>query len=67
MAWAAGEDPGPAADMSRLRPDGEPLSRRLTAPRTGVLPFLIDWGGTDHPAIALIARLDGPVGPVTLG
>lgn len=104
-ARAAGHDPGSAADMSRLRPDGELLSWRLTPPRTGVLPFLIDWGETDHPAgalpvvpllsfevvhpdpdsvrgalaalgarltvrqgpgIALIARLDGPVGPVTL-
>ncbi|KAB2347477.1 VOC family protein [Actinomadura rudentiformis] len=104
-ARAAGHDPGPSAGMSRLRPDGELLSWRLTPPRTGVLPFLIDWGETDHPAgalpvvpllsfeavhpdpesvrgalaalgarltvrkgpgIALIARLDGPVGPVTL-
>ncbi|MEU5881362.1 VOC family protein [Spirillospora sp. NPDC047279] len=104
-ARAAGRDPGPATDMSRVRPDGEVLRWRLTPPRTGVLPFLIDWGETAHPAgalpvvplrsfeavhpdpaavrgdlaalgaeltvrqgpgPALIARLDGPEGPVTL-
>ncbi|GAA2599922.1 VOC family protein [Actinomadura fulvescens] len=104
-ARAAGRDPGPVSGMSRLRPDGELLSWRLTPPRTGVLPFLIDWGETPHPAgalpvvplrsfeavhpdpdavrgelaslgveltvrrgpgVALIARLDGPVGTVTL-
>ncbi|WP_433461750.1 VOC family protein [Spirillospora sp. CA-128828] len=104
-ARAAGYDPGPALDMSRRRPDGELLQWRLTAPRTELVPFLIDWGDTPHPARelpvvrllsfevvhpepgavrkdlaalgvesnvregarpALVARLEGPSGPVNL-
>ena len=41
--------------MSRRRPDGVLLSWRLTiseAP-TGVLPFLIDWADSPHPAASL--------------
>lgn len=56
-----GFDPGPIAAMSRLRPDGVELSWRLTravdAPLglaqpagEGVIPFVIDWGGTPTPA-----------------
>jgi hypothetical protein len=52
-ARAAGHDPGPARDMSRRRPDGELLRWRLTPPRAGLLPFLIDWGATTHPAGSL--------------
>ncbi|MCP9950471.1 VOC family protein [Actinomadura madurae] len=104
-ARAAGYDPGPAQEMSRRRPGGELLRWRLTAPRTGPVPFLIDWGETPHPARelpvvrllsfdavhpepeaarkdvsalgvelkvregarpSLVARLEGPNGPVTL-
>lgn len=52
-ARAAGHDPGPAGEMSRRRPDGVLLSWRLAFPPDdggGVLPFLIDWGATRHPA-----------------
>nr|WP_246462045.1 VOC family protein [Nocardia transvalensis] len=48
-ARAAGSDPGDVTEMSRATPDGEVLRWRLTGPRTGVLPFLIDWGDTRHP------------------
>lgn len=53
-ARAVGHDPGEAAGMQRARPDGVLLSWRLT-PSTpdGVLPFLIDWGSTPHPAADL--------------
>ncbi|WP_280383617.1 VOC family protein [Nocardia wallacei] len=51
-ARAAGFDPGDAEDMSRATPGGEVLRWRLTGGGThvGVLPFLIDWGETRHPA-----------------
>lgn len=52
-ARAAGHDPGTARDMSRRRPDGVLLSWRLAFPPDdggGVLPFVIDWGATRHPA-----------------
>ncbi|MEU7141721.1 VOC family protein [Nocardia sp. NPDC046473] len=54
-ARAAGYDPGPASDMSRETPDGQVLRWRLTLPgeHTGVIPFLIDWGATAHPAESL--------------
>jgi Glyoxalase-like domain len=48
-ARRAGYDPGPAEPMSRRTVDGEELSWRLTAAR-GLVPFLIDWGTTRHPA-----------------
>lgn len=39
---------------SREQPDGSELTWRLTRPRAlpmgGVVPFLIDWGETPHPA-----------------
>lgn len=45
---------GPVEAGSREQPDGSVLSWRLTDPRTlpmdGVVPFLIDWGETPHPA-----------------
>ena len=50
---AAGHDPGPAVDMSRRTPDGDLLRWRLTFPtmiHDGLIPFLIDWGDTAHPA-----------------
>jgi len=37
--------------MQRSRPDGVLLAWRLTGSSPdGVLPFLIDWGSTPHPA-----------------
>lgn len=48
-----GRDPGELASMSRSTPDGTVLRWRLTAPSTsldGALPFLIDWGDTEHPS-----------------
>ncbi|HSM07907.1 MAG TPA: VOC family protein [Gemmatimonadota bacterium] len=47
---------GPVEDGSRERADGTVLRWRLTDPYAermdGVLPFLIDWGETPHPAEA---------------
>lgn len=49
----AGYDPGDAVAMSRRTPDGALLEWRLTPPQfgygDGLVPFLIDWGGTPHP------------------
>ena len=51
---AAGIDLGPIQPMSRTTPAGELLSWRLTVadpePYDGIVPFLIDWGDTTHPA-----------------
>ncbi|WP_375481759.1 VOC family protein [uncultured Jatrophihabitans sp.] len=44
-----GYDPGDAVPMSRRTPAGEQLTWRLT-PSRGLVPFLIDWGATPHPA-----------------
>ena len=44
-----GYDPGPPRPMSRRTPEGDELAWRLT-PARGLLPFLIDWGSTPHPA-----------------
>jgi hypothetical protein len=54
-----GYDPGPIGSMSRRTPTGELLSWRLTYEYDAVLPFLIDWGTTPHPAHEL------PVVPLT--
>ena len=48
-ALRAGYDPGPAEPMSRRTADDEELRWRLT-PARGLVPFLIDWGTTRHPA-----------------
>ena len=53
----AGYDPGDLADWSRDRPDGVHLAWRMTMlrdplPADGLVPFLIDWGGSPHPAAA---------------
>jgi hypothetical protein len=45
-----GYDPGPVTAMSRRRPDGVLLEWQLTPSQPGLLPFLIDWGGTPHPS-----------------
>ncbi|MEV7036059.1 VOC family protein [Streptomyces sp. NPDC093272] len=53
-ARALGYDPGTPHPMSRRRPDGTLLSWRLTDSATahpsGLVPFLIDWGSSLHPA-----------------
>ncbi len=53
-AAAAGADLGPALRMSRRTPSGRLLEWRLAttwpAPLDGIVPFLIDWGATPHPA-----------------
>ena len=55
-ARADGYDPGPVAPMSRRTPDGALLRWRLTPPEggyDGVVPFLIDWQDSPHPAEGL--------------
>jgi hypothetical protein len=50
---AVGHEPGSAVAMSRQTPAGELLRWRLTFPtmtQDGLVPFLIDWGATRHPA-----------------
>ena len=60
IARQRGVDPGRAQSMSRARPDGLLLEWRLTTGGGGglgsdgsvaLLPFLIDWGQTEHPAL----------------
>ena len=52
----AGVPLGGLSSGSRRRADGALLSWRFTNPRTvvadGLVPFLIDWGGSPHPARA---------------
>lgn len=54
LAHKRGYDPGEVGGLSRRTPAGTLLSWRLT--RTSVpagielVPFLIDWGATEHPA-----------------
>jgi hypothetical protein len=47
---------GSIMEGSRTRPDGAELRWRLTDPEVnpadGIVPFLIDWGATEHPAIS---------------
>ncbi len=75
MAWAAraedlersaaGSRLGRVGSGSRQTAEGRLLSWRSTDPRTvvegGVVPFLIDWGATPHPA------LSAPRGPILEG
>jgi hypothetical protein len=60
-ARAAGHDPGEVVAGRRRTPDGRELSWRMTQPPdTGdvaVAPFLIDWGGSPHPAATAPAGL----------
>lgn len=53
-ARGRGVDLGPVQAGSRERPNGTALSWRLTDPRAtpvgGLVPFLIAWGETPHPA-----------------
>jgi hypothetical protein len=55
-ARTSGYDPGDAASMERLFPDGERLEWMLT-PDAGPLPFLIEWGTTRHPTDADLPQL----------
>jgi hypothetical protein len=54
-AVAGGVQLGRIFAASRERPDGSVLSWRLTDPEViladGIVPFLIDWGASRHPAI----------------
>jgi hypothetical protein len=56
-AQEEGYDPGRAIDGSRAMPDGGLLRWRLTMPQLevgdGLVPFLIDWGDSPHPAAGL--------------
>jgi hypothetical protein len=53
-AREGGFDPGAIIDMSRRSPAGELLEWKLTIRAKpfgeGLLPFVIDWGRTPHPA-----------------
>ena len=57
LLMGAGHDPGPVTTMSRLKPDGEEISWRLTrsmaGPAPSGIPFAIDWGDTPSPAPSL--------------
>jgi len=54
---ASGIDPGEPFGMERTRPDGVRLQWRLAFPSgpelAGVMPFLIEWGTSAHPAVDL--------------
>lgn len=49
-----GFDPGEVASMGRVTPAGVALTWRLTPPPSGndggLIPFLIEWGETEHPS-----------------
>jgi catechol 2,3-dioxygenase-like lactoylglutathione lyase family enzyme len=59
-AHALNLDLGVVRGMSRRTPEGTLLQWRLTDPRdapfAGLVPFLIDWGATPHPAESLTVR-----------
>lgn len=77
LAAGAGADLGPVAPMSRRTPAGDLLRWRLAAahpaPWDGLVPFVIDWGETPHPASSGLpsVRLEGLHGshpePETVG
>jgi hypothetical protein len=52
LARSRGYDPGQVADGQRVGPTGTVLRWRLTpsAMADGLIPFLISWGDTEHPA-----------------
>ena len=59
---AKGYDPGRTVSGQRRRPDGEVLEWRLgihhgflSPVAGGVVPFLIDWGSSPHPAETAVA------------
>jgi glyoxalase-like protein len=51
-AQRQGYDPGPVADGQRIAPAGTRLRWRATASAVAddLVPFLISWGDTEHPA-----------------
>lgn len=53
-AIRCGLDPGEPEAMERVRPDGSRvewrLAVRLDRPGDGLVPALIDWGGSTHPS-----------------
>lgn len=57
LAAAAQFALGPVVSGSRRRPDGQLVAWRFTDPAVlaaeGVVPFLIDWGVSPHPAEGL--------------
>lgn len=54
-----GYDPGIVLDMTRKEPGGETLrwklSLRENSAAAGLLPFVIDWGDTEHPSRRIAA------------
>lgn len=55
-----GYDPGDIAEMSRRTSDGTLLTWRLTPPEggfDGVVPFVIDWLDSPHPASGLSSSM----------
>jgi len=60
-ARAEGFDPGDVQELSRRTPEGTELQWRLTqqqAPRNYAVPFLIDWGTTEHPGLGELPALE---------
>lgn len=49
-ALEQGYDPGPVRSLSRRTPAGETLNWRVTSHYGAVVPFVIEWGATPHPA-----------------
>ena len=60
-ARARGYDPGTPTSMSRHTSDGTLLTWRVTSlptdPADGIVPFLIDWGTSPHPAMSAMPIL----------
>ena len=60
-ALSAGADLGPVRSMTRRAHDGTVLEWRVAypvpAPFDGVVPFVIDWGGSPHPAAAELPQV----------
>jgi hypothetical protein len=56
-ARGAGYDPGDYRGMDRRRPDGLVLSWQLTVSKSRIIPFLIDWGASPHPARDAVSGL----------
>ncbi|MCU1394320.1 MAG: hypothetical protein JWM34_2748 [Ilumatobacteraceae bacterium] len=57
-AREAGYDPGPAAPMQRVRPDGVTLGWTLTTNLSVTTPFLIEWKTQQHPAASAALGLE---------
>lgn len=59
-AAAAGVDLGAVRPAARRRPDGTELRWTFTEPGAsrldGIVPFFIDWSGSEHPAASLPVR-----------